>query len=755
MILIKQSILQNILPAKFSIFNFIFLFFFLFTTNSYSVEKILVTGNKNISTNTILSLAQDSLNSQNIDSLNEYQKKIFNTGYFEKVNISVDDKKIIIEVIENPLINFFLIEGFKQKDLLDQLYKNSKIKENNIFQPYLIKNDLIAFQKSLSGIGYLNNKISYKINKIENNKVNIFYSINLNEKFRINKIFFIGDKYFKSSILHDVIYSSEYGWWKFLSNSTIPSETAFNYDISRLKKFYLDNGFYDVQIVSNSIKIFKDNKADLVFSINSGPKYIVKSTVFQDLSNSLSDKDLKYFKSKLDKINNSFYSKTKIESLQNLFNRYLLNGNYNLFSNFDLKKIELNKFSLIFNIEQIQNNKIIEKISVIGNNITDDSVVRNNIQFSEGDIFNNEILKSSITFLKGKGLFSKVDSEVIEIDDNKINILVKVEETATGEISAGAGGGTNGVGFTAGINEKNFLGKGIKLNSNLNFGTQKILGSISYYDPDFNSSGRGLNNYLAIENNDFDNAGYKNKLITLSTSLDYEFLDKVFLNPGVSIDYDKVDANSDASNIIKKREGDFFTSKLFYNLSKNTKNSDFQTTEGYIVGVGQGISLISDIQYIKNSFFGSFFNEYKENFIGSIKYRIETINSFNDDIKFSDRLFVSSKNLRGFSNRGIGPKIDNDFIGGNYSYYGSISSTIPNGLPDKWNAKTNVFFDTANVWGVDDKSTDNSNKIRSSLGLGFSWISPLGPISLTYAEPITKSSTDDVEQFNFSIGSAF
>jgi len=180
-----------------------------------------------------------------------------------------------------------------------------------------------------------------------------------------------------------------------------------------------------------------------------------------------------------------------------------------------------------------------------------------------------------------------------------------------------------------------------------------------------------------------------------------------------------------------------------------------QPTEGYTIGVGQGLSLLSDIPYINNRIFGSYYHEYLENVIGSVKYKVESINGFNKDIKYSDRLSVNSNNLRGFADRGIGPKIDNDFIGGNYSFYTSFSSTLPNGLPEKWNAITNIFLDTANVWGVDDNSTSDSNKLRSSIGLGLSWISPLGPISITYAEAITKESTDDVEQFNFKIGSAF
>ncbi len=160
-----------------------------------------------------------------------------------------------------------------------------------------------------------------------------------------------------------------------------------------------------------------------------------------------------------------------------------------------------------------------------------------------------------------------------------------------------------------------------------------------------------------------------------------------------------------------------------------------QPTEGYTFGVGQGFIICYQIfPILIIEYLAHIINEYLENVIGSVKYKVESINGFNKDIKFSDRLSVNSNNLRGFADRGIGPKIDNDFIGGNYSFYTSFSSTLPNGLPEKWNAITNIFFDTANVWGVDDNSTSDSNKLRSSIGLGLSWISPLGPISITYAE---------------------
>ena len=359
---------------------------------------------------------------------------------------------------------------------------------------------------------------------------------------------------------------------------------------------------------------------------------------------------------------------------------------------------------LFFYYQIKKNQKTVNKINIIGNDITDDFVIRNKILFSEGDKFNSSKLNQSINKLKNTGLFKNVTSVNKNISDEKIEIDFAVEEQPTGSISAGAGVGTSGATISSGINEKNFLGKGLELNANLNIGTQKNLGNISYINPDFENSGNTFRSTFFVENNQFDNASYENKLIGSSVSIEYEVFNKLFFNPGLSFDLDSVSVNDDASSLIKKREGDYFTSKIFYNAYKNNLNKDFQPTDGYTFGFGQSFSIFSDIPFINNKLFGSYYNEYIENFVGSIKYKLEAINAFDKDIKFSDRLFVSSNNLRGFSSRGIGPKIDNDYIGGNYSFYTNLSSTIPNGLPDNWNAITNIFWDTAYVWCVDDNS---------------------------------------------------
>ena len=739
-------------------YNFLLIFisvFFIFQVNLFAANNIILKGNQNIASSTILSLVPKGISLSDTDKINILQKKLFETGFFEKVEIDVKNNKIIILVIENPLVNFFYVEGVKNKETLQKIYDLAKIKENNIYQSYLVKNDIKNISDYLNKLGYLNNEIDFELIKINNNKINIFYYVKLNNKFKINRIYFIGNKFFKNSTLKNVVYSSEHGWWKFLSNSTTPTENLIDLDISRLKNFYLNNGFYDAQISSGSIKILENSYVDITYSVNAGNQYIVDIIEVNDFSKSLTNENLLNLNKIYNKILKDNYSPNSIKKILESINKYLSNSNFDLIVNTEVKKINKNKLKINFLISEIKNKKIIDKITITGNNITDDFVIRNKLKLSEGDFFNSSKFNSSIEAIKGNGLFSKVSQKIVPVDDDKVVLEISVEEQPTGEITAGAGAGSDGATITGGVRERNFLGKGLSLNSNVNIGTQKIFGNLTYSNPDFKNTGNTFKNSYFIENNDYKNASYQNKVIGSNVSMYYEIFDNFFLNPGFAADFDSVRPNSDASALVKKRKGDYFTTKFFYNASKNTKNREILPSEGYVFGIGQGLSLISDIPYINNRIFGSFYNEYAQDFIGSIKYRIEAINGFSEDIKFSDRLFVSGDNLRGFAARGIGPKLDDDFIGGNYSYFTSISSTIPNGLPEKWNATTNIFFDTANVWGIDDGSTGDSNKIRSSVGLGFSWISPLGPISLTYAEPITKASTDDVEQFNFKIGTAF
>ena len=328
----------------------------------------------------------------------------------------------------------------------------------------------------------------------------------------------------------------------------------------------------------------------------------------------------------------------------------------------------------------------------------------------------------------------------------------------TGEISAGAGFGTDGGVISTSINEKNFLGKGISLLSNLSLGTDNISGSFSLSKPNEIDSDIIESYKIFITKYKYDDAGYDNRIIGLNHSLKYDIFENISFSPKVEISQDKIETNSGASSLIKSREGDYLTTLFSYSIFNDNRDKKFKTTSGYTTRFGQDFAILaSDIPSIANKIGGTYYYKIAENFQAKINGDFYATNGLgSEDIKLSDRNHIRSRNIRGFKNRGIGPVDGADHVGGNYAYNLNFSTTVPNGMPDKWNADTSIFFDTANVWGVDySDAIDDSNKIRTSVGIGLTWVSPLGPISVTYAQPLSEAKTDEVEQFSFSIGTIF
>jgi len=185
-------------------------------------------------------------------------------------------------------------------------------------------------------------------------------------------------------------------------------------------------------------------------------------------------------------------------------------------------------------------------------------------------------------------------------------------------------------------------------------------------------------------------------------------------------------------------------------------NQNFQPSDGYKTSFFQSLPLITDDGALSNSFTFTNYHSITDEMIFALKFQAKAVNSINDeDVRLSKRLFVSSRTLRGFESGRVGPKDGTDFIGGNYLSALNISTTLPEFLRDLENIDFKLFYDAGNVWGVDYNSSLDSNKIRSSTGLSVDWYTPIGPLSFSLSQPITKADTDVTETFRFDIGTTF
>ena len=753
-----QKNLQKIIKLSKFIILCIFVVFFTTTSMAEMPKDFEIIGNKSINKETILNYLKKDNNNFDINDLNQFKKDLYQTNYFSKVDVEILNKKIIITVAENPLIDYFFIEGIKNKSLIKKINNLVSLQNNVFFSVSFIKKDVTAISAFLSNLGYFNNQVEYTVKKNNENRVNIFYNIILNNKFKIGNIFFIGDKKFSHSTLTNVVSSSRSNWLSF-SNSSVPSKERVAFDKSLLQKFYSERGYFDVQISDASIEFVNDNYANIIFVIESGKKFkIDKINLIDNSLSSFLKNDMIDLKKSIFKIKNTIYNPKILKNLTEDIDQYIDIKNIPVDTNIDLAKSSSNTLSLNITFVNEVEKKIINQINVFGNDITEEKVIRNNILFAEGDRSADYFYKESTDNLKSLGIFEKVKLTKENIDNsNNVNVNIEVEEKATGEIAAGAGFGTTGALISFSLREKNYLGKGILTDVNMNLGTDKSLGSFNVVHPDFADSGISFSNNFFITESSYDNSGYENKSIGASTSIENEIFKSVNLETGLGFKFDSIDAQSNATNLIKTQDGDFLTTNFFYNISNDQRTTKYETKSGYTFGFGQDLaSFFSDKPYLSNKIFGTFYHELHENFVGTIRYKINSITSLNNkDIKLSDRLFLSDSDLRGFKYRGYGPIHQGDYVGGNYLYSTSFGTTIPNFAPDKWGVKSNLFLDSGNLWGADLDSSADRNKLRSSIGAGLTWTSPLGPLSITYAEPITKASSDKIEKFNFKIGSVF
>jgi outer membrane protein insertion porin family len=739
----------------------IILFLLILTSYSFAnIKEVKIFGNKRVSSNTIEALV-DKKNTQ-IDTfyINNLTRVIYNTEFFSNVKITYDNNILNISVEENPIINFFYINGITGDDL-DEVNKIISLKENNIFSVSKLKKDLEDVKDLFKSSGYYFVVIEPEVIKIDDNQINLILNINKKDISKIKNIYFIGEKYFSSGQLLDIISSAEDSWWSFFSKSSL-NEDRVEYDKKLLKSFYKSKSFYDVQIESVLANLDNKNNFTLTYSINSGKKYTfgnieikTEASIFKESNIS----DIKNISEKI--IKGKMYSTPAILTIEKQVNTYLEDNKYaNIEIDIEEIKKSDEKIDLILKLNSLKKT-LIGKINVYGNSITEEKVVRDSLIISEGDILNISKIKKSIDNIDSKNFFKKTDYKITDSDlqKNSKDLNLYVKEQPTGSLSAGIGYGSSGGLLEGSINERNFLGKGIDLNFTGRLASEKVSGVFSYIDPNFMNSEKELANYFFSETDDYSNAGYKSKRIGDRLGTRYEIFEDIYLRPFGILQFDKLETNSNASSLLRSRDGNFTTTTLGFNLLADFRNSKNLPTSGSLSFFDQSYAtLISDVPTIQTSVGSTFYQELiNEKFIGSAKLKLSNVTAFdNKDIKLSDRLFASASDLRGFEARGVGPIDSGSHVGGNYLAVLNLKSTFPNPIPDILRPKSYLFYDIGNIWGVDysDVVSESSN-LRTSTGIALDVTTPIGPLSFTYSIPLSKASTDKEQRFLFNLGSSF
>ena len=723
------------------------------------ITGVKIDGNKRISKQSIMVFGNVKIGENyNQDDLNTILKNIYDTKFFKKINLDIKDSILSITVNENPIIEIVEINGIKDSKLTDFLLENISLRNRKSYIESSFKSDLNLIKSIIKSSGYYFAKIEtkYLLNEIQNS-VKLIYDIDLGEKAKINEIQFLGDKKIKDRKLKNVITSEESRFWKFISQTKYLNYDRIELDKRLLTNYYKDNGYYKVK-VNNSFVEFKNNGTfKLIYTIDAGDKFL-----FNKLSLNLSDEyDEKYFiriNKALKKLENKEYSLTKIEKVLKEVDKIALSKQYEFIdASLEESIVDNNKLNLVITLVDTEK-FYVEKINILGNEFTLEEVIRNSFIVDEGDAYNEILFNRSINNIKSKNIFASVDPEVLAGSSESQKIInLSVVEKPTGEISLGAGFGSSGGTVGAGIKENNFLGKGIKLNTDLSVSADTIKGKMVYEKPNFNYSDNSLLlSATSTSNDQIAVSGYKSSELGFSVGTAFEQYENFYITPRFSTTYETLTTTSSASKNYKKQEGSFFDNYLDYTLDYDNRNKRYKPDEGFRNIFNQSLPIYSKSNEVTNSFETIKYNKFSD-VVTRVSFYGATINSLSgDDVRVSKRLFIPGSKLRGFESGKVGPKEKKNYVGGNYVSSLNFSATLPKILATFQNTDVSFFLDAANLWGIDyDTKLDDKSTIRSATGLAVDIFTPIGPLNFSYSFPITKSSSDTTESVRFNLGTTF
>ncbi len=721
------------------------------------VNKVEIFGNKRISSETIKIYGEIELNKDYLErDLDKVLKNIYSTNFFEDVKIELKNKILKINVKEYPVVNQLIIVGETSNKYKEQIKKVIKLKEKRSLIKSYLASDVDLIKDLYSSLGYNSAKIDAKLKKNDDQNFDLLINIDRGNRTKILSINFIGNENIRARRLRDVLASEEDKFWKIITKNTNLSENLINLDIRLLTNYYRSLGFYDAKVTSNLAKINLSGKAELIYSIEEGKRYTINK--ISTNVDPVFDKKLFFpLEGLYKKYIGEYYSPFKVKKLLDDLDEIIDKNTLQFVEHNVQEVISGDSINIIFNVYEGQK-VLVERVNITGNSITNEDVIRGELILDEGDPFTNLSLAKSISEIKDRNIFKKVDYEVLQgSSDNSKIINIMVEEQPTGEISAGAGIGTNGGTFAINIKENNWLGQGKSVSFGLEVDQESLSGNLNYTDPNYDFLGNSIGYSISSATNDKPDQGYENSLTTAAIGTSFEQYRDVKANLGISASHDDLKTDGSASAALKKLSGTYNELAGNYGFSFDKRNRAFMPTDGSILGFDQTLPIYADKNFISNTLFLSSYKTFNQDFVGASKFFLSTINGLgSDDVRLSKRKSLSSRRLRGFEKNKVGPVDGTDHIGGNFAAAANFETNLPNIFPEDTNTDITLFLDFGNVWGVDyDSSIDDSSKIRSSAGIMAGWTSPIGPFTFILSQNLSKASTDETQSFNFNLGTTF
>ncbi|MEM6539262.1 MAG: outer membrane protein assembly factor BamA [Pseudomonadota bacterium] len=751
------------------------------------VSRIDVRGNRRVDAETIRSYVtvKPGQNFTSFDT-DESLRALFATGLFSDVRISRAGRTLLVEVEENPTINLVRFEG-NDKVRDDQLARIVQSKSLGIFSQDKVDSDVERVREVVRRSGRANSQVNVRIDQLDNNRVDIIFVINEGGRTKIDNITFVGNNAFGDRRLADIISHNESNLLSWLKRDDIYDPDRLRADEERLRRFYFNRGYADFQVISAVAEFNSANNAyNIVFTLEEGDLYRYGNI---QIDNALSVVDDGLLQDNLKIESGDIYSARDVEKTLVAMTDAIAASGYPFAEvtprgdrNFEDRTIDITFF-----VDEGPRTYV-ERIDVVGNTRTREYVIRREFDISEGDAYNRVLVNKAKTRLDRLGFFDavRITTRPGSAPD-RVVVVVNVKDKATGEFSIGGGYSTsNGPIAEVSLSEKNFLGRGqfLKITAGLGDDIEKY--ELSFTEPYF------LGNRIAAgfdisrtTSGDTDDKAYESETTifrlraaapitdNLTASVNYTYtyedlsVDDTFDAAGNVI---PIQNRTDLSPALKDtlNRSPYSTSSIGYALTYSTIDNRKSPREGIYAQFRQDIAgLGGDAEYVRTEAEIYAYYLLSEDldivlFGGATAGAIEGFGS--DDLRVTDNFFKGGNLVRGFDNRGIGPRSSvatgSEALGGKYfaSVTAEVQFPMPL-LPRSYGLRAALFADAGTLFDNDFKSQDPSirdeNSIRASVGASILWDSPFGPLRADIAHVLAEEAFDEKQFFKFGVSTKF
>jgi outer membrane protein insertion porin family len=771
--------------------------------------SIVVQGNQRVDAETIRSYFRpepgERLDAARIDA---GLRALFATGLFEDVRVSRVDGRLVVTVVENPVINRVAFEGNRR--LTDEQLRNEiQSRPRGTFSRPMVQADVARILDIYRRHGRFEARVTPQIIELPNNRVDLVFEIQEGEKTGVKRIDFVGNQAYSGYRLRDVIRTSESHLLSFLQTTDIYDPDRIEADRELLRRFYLRNGYADIRVVSATAHYDPGLRGFIVtFVLDEGPRYRVGTVELQSNVRALDPERLRRL---LRTTPGSWYN---AEAVERTVEDMTIEASRQGFAFATVRpRGERNFAEQTINLTYLVEEGprvYIERINIRGNTRTRDYVIRREFDIAEGDAYNRVLIDRAERRLNNLDYFTtvRITNEPGSAPD-RIIVNVDVVEKATGEFSI-AGGYSTAEGFIGEVSiaERNLLGRGLYARAAVTYG-QRVRGfELSFVEPyflgyrmavgvDLFSRQTLASSFISYDTRTLGGSGRIGFGLTenLSVQLRYSaFEQEVRLPPGVFVDCVQAPLPVGCASLpirLAFDQGAVLTSLAGYTLAYNTLDNNRNPTSGIYAELRQDIAgLGGDVNFLRTTADARYYHELFGDLVGHVRVQGghvlgwgRNIRGTDSNLRMLDHFLLGPTLVRGFAPAGLGPRdltpgpggvaVERDAIGGTMYWGASVEVQMPlYFLPKEAGIKVAAFADAGSLWNYRGPTRytgpttqrvlsgetmifRDEHIVRSSVGASLIWDSPFGPLRFDYAFPLTKAPYDRVQQFRFGGGTRF